>query len=282
MVTRRTGHICRHIAIIALPVLAAVSVTAANRAHARSRAAITAECFLLQQIGRTDVVLSGGEECGRKSAPASTFKIPHALIALEAGVLRREEVIRWDGRDQPFAAWERDHSLDTAMKASVYWFFQRTASLLGRERMLNGLRTLKYGDTTFTGSLTSFWIDGGLTISPRQQLDFLRRLFADEVYAGRANVEVVKGALLMPHGTISNAAGIHPFPLDWPADTQVRAKTGNTRDGKGRVSWLVGHLATGGRGFVFVSRVRSVDAPLETTAGAEAALRHLDRHVPPR
>ena len=40
--------------------------------------------------------------------PASTFKIPNTLIALEEGAIKNEkEVIQWDGKDRGFDALEQ-------------------------------------------------------------------------------------------------------------------------------------------------------------------------------
>jgi hypothetical protein len=49
----------------------------------------------------------------------------------------------------------------------------------------------------------------------------------------------------------------------------------NVADGE-RVSWIVGSLETGGRQFVFASRKRSTTGPLDTTAGADLAVRVLN------
>jgi Beta-lactamase class D len=59
-----------------------------------------------------------------------------------------------------------------------------------------------------------------------------------------------------------------------------RAKTGNGTVNGERVSWLVGALETGGRQYVFASRVRSTTGALETTAGADLALRVLNTVAP--
>src|SRR5438132_8909792 len=51
--------------------------------------------------------------------PASTFKIPNALIGLEVGSITDEnEVFHWDGKPKLRAAWERDHTLATGMRES--------------------------------------------------------------------------------------------------------------------------------------------------------------------
>jgi beta-lactamase class D len=143
--------------------------------------------------------------------------------------------------------------------------------------MLANLKKLGYGSDTFERDLTMFWLNGDLVVSPMEQLDFLRRMFRYELPVKRAHVDVVKRALLMPEGAITNAAGRHPFPLAWPKGTRLIAKTGNTRVADERVSWLVGDITANGREYVFVSRVRAAASDeVPTTAGADVARKHLD------
>lgn len=234
------------------------------------------ECFMLQSLDGSERYVSDRTECARKAAPASTFKIPHALIALNTRVITDPLApVAWDKTDQPFDAWERDHTLDSSMKSSVLWFYRRTAGLIGEERMREQLAKVRFGSDTFERELTSFWTNGDLVVSPEEQLDFLRRMFRYELPVPRAHVDVVKASLLMPEGSITNAAGTHAFPLAWPGAT-LRAKTGNTRVGEERVSWLVGHVEWQGKEYAFVGRKRAAEG-LPTTAGAEVALRALNR-----
>jgi beta-lactamase class D len=235
------------------------------------------ECFVVARLDGPLPSVPDGSECARPTAPASTFKIPHALIALQTGVIDAKTTIKWDGSKYDFQTWQRDHTLDSAMKSSVYPFFQRTATMIGEERMRGSLASLRYGADTFRGDVTTFWTNGNLVVSPLDQLSFLQRMFGGRLPIDRRHVEAVKATLLMPAGRISNAAGIHDFPLNWPKGTRVRAKTGNGRINGERVSWLVGHLEADGNEYVFAARVRSSDRPLTTTAGAQVALRGLNR-----
>lgn len=60
------------------------------------------------------------ERAGRRYSPASTFKIPHSLFALDAGILRDEfQVIPWDGITRSTAAWNEDQNLRSAMRNST-------------------------------------------------------------------------------------------------------------------------------------------------------------------
>lgn len=235
-------------------------------------------CFMLAQLEGGAAVTSDARECERTTAPASTFKIPHALIALEAGVLDATTVVPWDGTAYEFKSWRHDQTLESAIRSSVYPFFRRTATLIGAERMHRMLEAFHYAADTFDGDIREFWINGDLVVSPREQLTFLQRLFSGTLPIASQHVKTVSQALAMPPSQISNASGLHPFPLRSPTRTVVRAKTGNTTVAGERVSWLVGSLESGSRTVVFVSRVRA-RGELPSTAGADAALRELNRQA---
>lgn len=52
-------------------------------------------------------------------SPASTFKIPNSVIALEEGVIKDQyEVIKWDGKKRFLDAWNKDQNLKTAFQIS--------------------------------------------------------------------------------------------------------------------------------------------------------------------
>ncbi len=98
-------------------------------------AAIASSCFLLHD-GRTGRTTRGPDDgCATRVTPASTFKIPHALAALDSGVVSGPgEAFRYDGSPRDFESWRRDHDLRSAMRDSVVWYFQKVAERLGEER----------------------------------------------------------------------------------------------------------------------------------------------------
>ena len=98
--------------------------------------------------------------------PASTFKIPNALIGLEVGSIEdAKEVFRWDGKPKVRAAWERDHTLASGMRDSVVWMFQEVARRTGRERMREWIDRLQYGNRDIRGGIDLFWLQGALRVS---------------------------------------------------------------------------------------------------------------------
>ena len=238
------------------------------------------ECVVLEELGGGAPYISDAAECAVASSPASTFKLPHALIALETGVVADPLApVPWDGTRHTFAAWNRNHSLDSAIKNSVVWFFQQTAKQIGRDRMLSWLQRLDYAADSFEGELTMFWLNGDLAVSPLEEAHFLRRMLRYELPIERRHVEAVKAAFLMPPGKITNAAGSHDFALAGSEAVVVRAKTGNSTVGDEKISWLVGEFERQGRTFVFASRVRSSES-LPSTAGAELAQKTLEKVLP--
>jgi beta-lactamase class D len=83
-----------------------------------------ASCFLLYEIGVGQVRRNPASACSTRLSPASTFKIPHALAALDAGVVSGpDETFTWDGTPRAYESWRRDHTLASAMRYSVLWIF---------------------------------------------------------------------------------------------------------------------------------------------------------------
>ena len=233
------------------------------------------ECVVVAPLHGAETVF-GGDECRQRTLPASTFKIPHALMALQTRVVTPGTVIEWDGTKRDYPAWNRDQTLESSIKMSAVWVFQQFAAAIGRDRELEHLRAFQYGSAAFEHGVTEFWLNGDLQISPLEQVAFLRRMFSYDLPVDRAHIDTVKADLKMPQGTLEHAAGVHEFEPRWPAGTIARVKTGNGTVNGERVSWLVGALESGGQQYVFASRARSATRTLGTTAGADLALRLLN------
>lgn len=216
----------------------------------------TESCFLLFELGVGEVLRAPDQACRTRITPASTFKVPHSLAALDAGVVTPDEVLSWDGKGQWPASARRDHTLPSALQNSVVWFFQRLAERLGEDREEAYLRKLAYGNMDRSSGLTNFWIGGSLQITPEEQQSFLVKVYEDKLPIAPSAALAVKEMLVQPAGVVVNAAGEQPFGAPWPPDTVVSAKTGSAADKSGRgVRWLVGHVKRGTRSFVFVTCV---------------------------
>jgi len=129
----------------------------------------------------------------RRYLPASTFKIPNTLIALEEEVIKGdEEIIKWDGGDKGWAPWNKDQTLDTAFSLSCVWCYQEFAKHIGDERYLKYLSDLDYGNKKTGKDVTTFWLDGYLEISVREQIDFLRKVYLERLPFKSKNIQLLK------------------------------------------------------------------------------------------
>ena len=235
----------------------------------------TGECFILHEIGKGRTRRNPSATCDLRVAPQSTFKIPHALAALDAGVISEREVLRYDGRDVDFPLWRHDQTLATALRSSVVWYFQELARRLGLERERKYLDQFAYGNRDATGGLTRFWLGSSLMISPDEQEQFLLKLFTKTLPISDRASDIVRRLLIQPSGQITNASGSLPLGASWNSDTTVTAKTGAGSTGDGRaVRWLVGHVRRGQRAWIFVSNVVG-STDLSRTAAIDQAGRAL-------
>ena len=93
--------------------------------------------FVAWADGAARGVCIGGERCQKRYPAASTFKVPHVLLALDYQVLTGlDHAMGWDGVERSVAAWDRDHTLQTAIRASTVWYFRRLAPMIGERRIL--------------------------------------------------------------------------------------------------------------------------------------------------
>ncbi len=257
---------------------AAAQIAKAEGAQQPAASGTSGSCFLLHEVGVGEVRRAPAEACRTRVSPQSTFKIPHALAALDAGVITDADArFTYDGSPQSFDAWRRDHTLSSAMRSSVVWWFQRVAEQLGATREREYLQRFNYGNADSSSGLTTFWLGGSLTISPEEQLQFVLRLFANELPVSVHALRTVRTVLVQPTGLVVNAAGEHPFAGKWPTGTVVSAKTGGGRDRSGQqVRWLVGQISRDRRAWVFVSCVIG-DDKTPPLAAVELAAQALQR-----
>jgi beta-lactamase class D len=83
------------------------------------------------------IIASDKVRSGQAKLPASTFKIPNSLIALETGVVADpdKDVFKWDGVTRSIEAWNKDHTMRSAIAASAVPVYQEIARRIGQERM---------------------------------------------------------------------------------------------------------------------------------------------------
>jgi beta-lactamase class D len=173
--------------------------------------------------------------------PASTFKIPNSLIALELGVVADENTImKWDGTERSIAAWNKDMTFGNAIKVSCVPCYQEIARKVGVKGYRELLKKLRFGKMDIAAeNIDMFWLRGKSQITPMQQVDFLVRLYENDLKISQRSMDIVKSMLV----------------LEEQVDYVLRGKTGWAVDGTYNVGWFVGWVEKDGKPYFFATNV---------------------------
>ncbi len=185
------------------------------------------------------IVASDKVRSGEGKLPASTFKIPNSLIALETGVVADpdKDVFKWDGVTRSIEAWNKDHTLRSAIAASAVPVYQEIARRIGAERMQKYVDLFEYGNRDIGGGIDQFWLTGNLRIDPIQQVDFVDRLRRGVLPVSKRSQDLVRDIL----------------PVTKVGDATIHAKSGllGAEIGKPSLGWMVGWAEKGPQQTVF-------------------------------
>ncbi|MBK9801210.1 MAG: class D beta-lactamase [Bacteroidetes bacterium] len=152
--------------------------------------------FVLYDRQADKYVFYNQNQYNQTFSPASTFKIFNSLIGLETGVINDKHfVIHWDSVARN-PVWDKDHDLQTAFTNSTVWYYQELARRVGEQRMKYWLDKSNYGNTDTSGGIDQFWLTGGLRISPKQQIDFLKQLHDNQLPFSKRSVDIVKDIMI--------------------------------------------------------------------------------------
>ena len=204
--------------------------------------------FVAYDLKKNTTFFYDEKRCNTRFTPASTFKIFNSLVGLETGVIPDTSyIIPWDGvKRGNYAPWNRDNSLKSAFKYSVVWYYQELARRVGEDKMQKFFSQNKYGNESIDSLLDSFWLSdygGKLRISQVEQIDFLEKLFKDELKFSRRNQQLVKGIML----------------VEEKDDYKLLGKTGmGSHDGV-CYGWYVGWVEKGNDTYFFATNIESND-----------------------
>lgn len=236
-------------------------------------AAAEVVCTLVIDARTGAIVIEEGD-CDMRVTPASTFKIPLAVMAYDAGVLTdaNAPVMQFRAGDPDWGGpnWTRDTDPTSWMRFSVLWYSQRITHAMGAEALTRYARDFGYGTADFSGDpgfdngLERAWITSSLLISPREQAAFLRALVLDSL---PVRLDAMRHAReIIEHYSVG----------DWV----IRGKTGTAYPRRADRSfdyargwgWYVGWAQRGDRVLVFVrltqARQRSDGSPGNMTRDA--------------
>ncbi|MBM6595024.1 class D beta-lactamase [Microvirga pudoricolor] len=220
--------------------------------------ALAQTCTILSDAETGRILVQQGP-CDTRNSPASTFKVPLAVMGFDFGILQNSQVPAWPYRAEYRAwndAWKRAIDPQAWLRDSVVWYSQELTRRLGMERFQRYVDAFGYGNRDLSGDpgrnngLTHAWLGSSLTISPLEEVAFMRRLVRDELPVSKDAQAKTRAA--MPEFSTSDG---------W----RVRGKTGS---GFGRGSggkpdrtkpfgWFVGWAEKEGRTVVFARLIKS-------------------------
>lgn len=153
--------------------------------------------FVLCKSNSNSCTTNNAARASTAYIPASTFKIPNALIGLETGAIKDErQVFKWDGKPRAMKQWERDLTLRGAMQVSAVPVFQQIAREIGEVQMQKYLNSFSYGNANIGGGIDKFWLEGQIRISAINQVKFLESLHLNSLPASKVNQLIVKETLV--------------------------------------------------------------------------------------
>ncbi len=208
--------------------------------------------FVMYDLNKNEYVYYDSSRCVVRFTPASTFKIPNSIIGLETGVIADENfVIKWDGVKRQREEWNRDMDLKTAIKVSCVPYFQELARRVGTEKMQDLVNKLNYGNKDISSGIDKFWLEGSLKISQSEQIEFLKKLYKNELPVSKRSLDIVKNIIVL-QDTLGYV---------------LRGKTGYGFQDNKDIGWLVGWVEKDGNVYFYATNIESAK-PLENFAPA--------------
>lgn len=221
------------------------------------------ENFILINGTTNEVAIEFGPSINERVSPCSTFKIALSLAGYDAGILKDANTPIWDfqeGYDDWLQSWRVSQSPQSWMRYSCIWYSKLLALLLGPEIIQSYLAIMQYGNQDISGGLGQAgssnvaWINSSLKISPKEQVDFIRKMVCGELSISPASMQMTKAILF-----------IEELPEGW----KLFGKTGWSgsyidKEGKTREhSWFVGWIEKGRNIYAFAYLIRKDKINLE-------------------
>ncbi len=173
--------------------------------------------------------------------PASTFKIPNSMIALETGVVKSDTVVfKWNGTPRSLPVWEQDLNLKEAFHFSCVPCYQEVARNVGAKRMNQYLQKFNYENMVVdTTTIDMFWLTGASRITPFQQIDFLHRFYNSKLSISKRTETLIRKLMIIEENE----------------GYRISGKTGWSISGDQNNGWFVGYIRNKEDVFFFATNI---------------------------
>ncbi len=173
--------------------------------------------------------------------PASTFKIPNSIIALELGVMESDStIIPWDGQAKFMKSWEQDLSFRNAFHASCVPCYQEIARKVGVEQMKKFTSGFDFGKMDIDSTnLDMFWLEGTSRINQFEQINFLKRFNEQELSISKRTHTIMSRLMI----------------IEETENYTLRGKTGWSVQNDEDNCWFVGYIETKNESYYFATNI---------------------------
>lgn len=211
--------------------------------------------FLLYNLKKNEYVAYDYKRCQIGFIPASTFKIPNSLIGLDLGIVKDENsIFKWDGIVRKNSNWNKDMTLTEAMKVSCVPCYQQIARKAGVGNYHKYLTKFGYGRMDVnTKTLDNFWLGGKSVISQKQQIEFLVKLYKNELSVKKQSADIVKKIILLEDKPTYKLRG----KTGWAIKTSDGLNA-DWVEGMNR-GWFVGWVEKGNDVYFFANNVEAIN-----------------------
>ena len=214
-------------------------------------------CGVVYDLNANQYIIYNQDEITHRIPPCSTYKIYSALNALEHGVITTEaNELAWSGATYDYAEWNQNQNLNSAMRASVNWYFQELDNTVGYEQTKSFFEEIGYGSGHLNNSLDSLWNGTGIKISAFEQVELLVKLYCNDFGFSEENITAVKNSMeITTTGTM-----------------RLYGKTGTgCADDKSVAGWFIGFAETQNNTYFYAFYLNSNDGA-DGVAAYEAAV----------
>lgn len=133
-------------------------------------------CLMLHDYYKGTFDVYGFGAIQERISPVGTFNLVLALAGLETGVITDTNMVIRDS-----SAHLSGLTMAQAFRTGNNSYFQWVAQKIGKNRMQYWIDSTYYGNLTVGNSMTTFWTDNTLRISPDEQMGLMERLYRNKL-----------------------------------------------------------------------------------------------------
>jgi beta-lactamase class D len=220
-------------------------------------------CFMLYDNSSKKMVseYNPNNRCSQRIPVNSTFKLPLALMAFDAGVINKDTVFKWNGHRYELPGWSGDQTPASWEKYSVVWVSQQITPQLGLGKIKKYLADFNYGNQDFSGDpgknngLSNAWLSSSLKVSAKEQMAFLQRFANGTLPLSQQAMAETKKIIYV--GKLNNGADYYgKTGSGWKNRDNNGKNSNKMRDG-----WYIGLVENAGKQYTFVSNITDKKLP---------------------